>query len=260
MDLNDENKRLVKALPERYRRGKYDWLRTVNFCQNLMADNEVTKEEARELNEWCENIVDTENCGLLKDLSSKLFSIFADNRVYKRELAELNDSISELLKDYENNKRLTSQLVASLPKIEEPFPINFFNKRFYFSGWMISVSRNELKKLIPNLGGVMEWSLDNIDYLVYGTVASHTWKHGSYDHAITNALSLVNKGHNIAIISEETFIKGVCRYQGINIKDFATGLPNDPEKKKQISCSPGCLIALAIFILLVIIAGFFAQK
>jgi NAD-dependent DNA ligase len=79
---------------------------------------------------------------------------------------------------------------------------------FLLTGKFILGPRKKCEELIQARGGLVAQSISkSVDYLVVGTLSSRDWKHEAFGRKVEAAMKLREKGHPIAVVSEEHWIK-----------------------------------------------------
>jgi NAD-dependent DNA ligase len=80
-------------------------------------------------------------------------------------------------------------------------------KKFLFTGKMASMTRDEGKRHVKELGGVVAGSVSkDLDYLVIGDDGSPLYGGGAKGEKMVAAEKLIAKGASLKIISEKDFL------------------------------------------------------
>ncbi len=80
-------------------------------------------------------------------------------------------------------------------------------KKFLFTGKMASMTRDEGKRHVKDLGGVVAGSVSkDLDYLVIGDDGSPLYGAGVKGEKMVAAEKLIAKGSSLKIISEKDFL------------------------------------------------------
>ena len=113
---------------------------------------------------------------------------------------------------------------------------NIVEKHICLSGEFDYGTKSEFAKLVEDKGGVIDKSVKKAtDYIVVGAQGSAAWKAGNYGGKIQKALELNEKGANIEIVEESTFLQMLnkCEIRDDSIQSANVELTNDWKEAVQ---------------------------
>ena len=111
-----------------------------------------------------------------------------------------------------NRDAIPKQLFETLPEkheYDEEHP--FFGKRIVFTGALSKLGRNDAKKIVENIGGIVtpDTLSNKTNYLVVGTYDYNQFGEGFKSSKLKKAEDLIASGKELEIISEIDFFKMV---------------------------------------------------
>lgn len=183
----------------------------IGLCKGIIADGRVCEAEASFLLNWFTANPEAASCWPGSQLAARLAEIWQDNQATPEELAALQELLKELT-------GLGNKALAELPHnfssklpLDQPEPVvTITGKSFCFTGKMAYAPRNVCEEAVFNLGGsACSRIVTSLDYLVIGLISSRDWKHSSHGTKILKALEYKEKGHPIAIISEDCWVRSL---------------------------------------------------
>jgi len=185
------------------------------IIHGILADNIITENEVRSLNQWITSNNQLSGTFPYDELSSLLNNILADNKITTEEIKILKAFFSDFIP---NND--TTINIAELQKIKNEMhiggicamnPILEFNNRvFCFTGASERAKRNEIEEIIYSKGGKFSNNVSrNLNYLIVGNAGNPCWAFSCYGRKVEQAISLRKEGNSLLIINETDFWKAL---------------------------------------------------
>jgi NAD-dependent DNA ligase len=88
--------------------------------------------------------------------------------------------------------------------------IHFPQRHFCLTGRFIYGTRTQCEEAITARGGIVQKKpTSETAYLVLGIFGSTDWMHSTHGRKIEAAIDLEKRGHSIAIVAEEQWIKSL---------------------------------------------------
>lgn len=179
----------------------------IGICRGITADGKIVTQEAEYLMDWLNGHRKHVNEYPFNILYKRLDEMLSDGVLDKDEEYELIETIKSLTGE---SKNITSVLNVSteLP-LTTPEPIVMIEGYgFVFTGVFTIGTRKKCEEIVSDLGGEMHKTVKkSTKYLVIGDVGSEHWVHSTHGRKIEKAVALQDKGSDIQIISEHTWIK-----------------------------------------------------
>lgn len=189
----------------RARREKRSADELLGLCKGILADGKLVLAEAEFLDKWIRANWERDDSWVIRRLKPRLEAMLVDGVLDQEEKAELFD----LLQQYTGAiptapDEAFENYSTSLPLDDPPPPVEFPGRRFVLTGRFVTKNRDKCREIIESRGGECAKSVSRkVHYLVIGSLASRDWIHANYGRKIEKAIELRDKGHEIAIISEE---------------------------------------------------------
>lgn len=164
------------------------------FLKGIMADDILMVSEVEKLNEWMQN-------------NKTLKGNYPFDRVYEALEDVLEDGIIEPneLVQLEN---IFKEFISPADQREEVVIKNLTDKHCCLTGEFEAGSKVEIGKRIEENGGICDASVKKCtDYLVVGALGSQSWKQGTYGGKIKKAMEMKEKGSEIQVIVEQSFLR-----------------------------------------------------
>jgi NAD-dependent DNA ligase len=175
----------------------------LGLCKGIIADGVVSIEEARSLAHWMEANRETANQWPASVLYTRIHAMLADGILDPAEQTELFDLLGKMTSGGVPPGQYVN-LSTSLP-LTTPAPTVYFENRFFcMTGKFIYGPRQQCESAILARGGkVQERPTTDTHYLVIGVLGSSDWIHSTHGRKIEHAVEMRERGHRIAIISED---------------------------------------------------------
>lgn len=205
----DRNGQPVNRAFNRERRTGREVDELLGLCKGLVADGVVNDAEARFLAQWLTLNRESTDSWPANILFERLRSMLADGHLDKAEEVEL----LALLMDVTGGdaSRLNAHSLSTGLPISDPVPpISFPGRSFCLTGKFVFGAREKCRSEIEVRGGTLVDSINaQLDFLVIGVVGSRDWIHSSFGRKIEKAVDYRAKGHPLAIIAEEHWLKAL---------------------------------------------------
>ena len=185
------------------RRTERDLSELLGLAKGLLADGDITAEEAVLVNTWVRNHPDAAKRWPVNILAERLGRIFADGHVDEAERLELAEVLNSLVGGTAGvivGEDASTDLPLDIPVP----PLQWSGSVFVFTGKFAFGTRPDCQRQVSRLGAFCE---DNVtrrtDYLVIGTFGSRDWAHTSFGRKIQKAVDLRTAGKRLAIVGED---------------------------------------------------------
>jgi len=173
-----------------------------SLIRGLIADQVLNNAEILHLRDWLgQNHKVTLNWpgSVIRD---QIAEILADGIITAQERTSLFKSLENLIGKDVDTKSQEPAKPISLP-VDNTIDIQFDNRTFCLTGDFYYGPRERCVEAIEARGGkVISGITKKLDYLVIGQIASPEWKFGNFGTKIIKAVEYLDKGVNIAIVSE----------------------------------------------------------
>jgi len=194
-----------------------DVVRMLSRVRGVLADGVVTDAEARSLTAFVRANPDVTQGWPGDVLLRRLQAIFEDGRVDEEEREELSLLLNRILEEAgEQGTAAGGSAAAGAPTgpplpLDDPPPIlRFSDRTFVFAGPMASGSLGRCHLQVVRLGGRYATTVGpDTDALVVGSFPDRGWEATSMGEEVRQALALREEGRQIAIVSEEEFIRAL---------------------------------------------------
>lgn len=167
----------------------------------LNFDDRVTESEAKLLVELLKKRPDLLEADLLIPYREKFRSILKRDYVSRAECSGIKDLVFSALgvattADSERLEEIPFDHVAS---------IDFAGIAFVVTG-QFKMGRGFVESHIEDMGGEVKGSCSSlVSYLIVGSIPDPVWKYGNYGTKVRSAIELKRSGHDLLILSEDTF-------------------------------------------------------
>ena len=184
--------------------------------KGVLADGVVTDAEARSLTAFVRANPEVARGWPGDVLLRRLQAIFEDGRVDEEEREELSRLLNRILEEAGGQVPASGGAEAPtgppLPLDDPPPILRFSDRTFVFAGPMASGSLGSCHLQVVRLGGRYATTVGpDTDVLVVGSFPDRGWEETSVGEDVRQALALREEGRQIAIVSEEEFIRALPR-------------------------------------------------
>lgn len=179
----------------------------LGLCKGVLADGMINSAEATFLSEWLQLNKEAADQWPANVIYDRIAYMLRDSHLDAEEEKEL----LKLLVDVTGGdaSRLNAHGLSGTLPISDPVPsISFAGRRICITGKLLYGSRSKCKQEIEKRNGlVVEAVTRELNYLVIGVVGSRDWAHSSFGRKIQQAVEYRDRGHDLAIVAEEHFVK-----------------------------------------------------
>lgn len=164
------------------------------ILQGITCDQKIVVEEVKSLKKWLKENDYLSDVYPYDKVLLIVNEVLEDGTLTEEEKDELLDTFNDILN----------------PVKESVAVMNLQERTFCLSGEFKKGSKNEIKEVLKNLGGIEKSGVSaKLDYLFVGGIGSEAWKYGNVGGKIAKALELQEKGCCIKIIGEEDMFTGI---------------------------------------------------
>ena len=173
----------------------------------ITADGVINENEFSLLNIWLLEHEFYTGAFPLNVVKARVDAILADGQVTPEELANLNQSLSEIIGGTFQATGSPGGVSGTFNTID-PEHIEFNGATFCLTGGFVYGTRDKCEEAITSKGGVpVKTITKDLDYLVIGSFASRDWVGTSHGRKIEKALHYQNKGNPVVLLTEETWFR-----------------------------------------------------
>lgn len=189
-----------------------DLQRLQGILHGIMADNEISDQEIRKLDEWISMNSHLMGHYPYDEISSLILTVLEDQIITTEEKNRLKVYFNEFIEvgstttiDGKEIQKLKENIHVNGITTSNP-EITFNNKIFCITGKFIDKKRSEVAEAIKNLGGKIVTGIsEKVNYLIIGSSGNKCWAYSCYGRKVESAMTLRKKGLGIQIIKEEDF-------------------------------------------------------
>lgn len=175
----------------------------LGLCKGLISDQVLVDQEAAFLLQWLQSNQHALDTWPANIIAARIDGFLEDGKIDDDEREDLFRLLAEIVGQTKNNNPAVNTSTA-LPLTMPAPPVFFSNRRFCLTGRFMLGPRAHIEYEIRDRGGVVQSTVTNeTDYLIIGNIGSTDWLHSTHGRKIEKAVSLVEQGLSIAIISEE---------------------------------------------------------
>lgn len=175
----------------------------IGISKGLISDHVINEEELGFLTSWLtanQHILDVWPANIL---AARINLILEDKIIDQEERKDLFTLLAEIVGYSQRGEDATNRS-TTLPFTKPAPPVFFKNQCFCLTGKFVMGPRANHEFEIKDRGGTVHANVTNeTNYLVIGSMSSSDWLHSTYGRKIEKAVILAERGHPIALISEE---------------------------------------------------------
>lgn len=179
----------------------------VGLLSGVTADNDLNDLEISKLLEWLEKNQDVKAEWPVNIIAKQLSLALEDNIITSAE----REHLLEIMKQITGIRFEESGVAYGMATefFEENIDkLNHKNSMFCFTGTFVTGTRSVVQNTAKHKGAIIKNNVvQDLNYLVIGTLASRDWRFTSHGRKIEKALSLKKSGNSVIIISERTWLK-----------------------------------------------------
>lgn len=177
----------------------------IGLARGLAADSCINQAEAEFLQSWLSANLIVCHQPLFATLYERIKEVLSDGVLDPDEALELLETLHEFTGDrIELGEPLKS---TTLPFCDPAPNIHFEGQRFCFTGTFTYGQRRECENAACERGATIGSLTTKTNFLVVGAYATESWKHSNFGTKIAKATDFRDKGHPIAIVSEEHWVR-----------------------------------------------------
>jgi hypothetical protein len=177
----------------------------LGIARGLLADQELSNDEIRYLNEWLEERywIASEFPGNV--IHERIREVLEDGVITEEERSHLVDTLSMLIED--RLEDLAEQVDLTELWFDEVGLIRFDKARFCLTGNFVYGPKSVCQTAIERRGGkVMPSVSDEAQFLVVGALGVDEWRDGGLGAEIEAAMRLRAQGEPVKIIPEDCWV------------------------------------------------------
>lgn len=182
----------------------------IGISRGVIADDRVDESEAIFIGQWIETHREIADKWPVNVLYARIKELLKDGRLDSAEQLELLNTLKDItgggISLVEPTKSTTLPLTQPEPEVK------FEGAVFALTGKFVFGSTGECEEVIEALGGsIVPVPTAETDYLIIGEMGSPDWIHSAFGRSIEHAMELRERGHEIAIVSEEHWVDELAR-------------------------------------------------
>ena len=175
----------------------------IGLCKGFTADGTISEDEVNYLTSWLNTNQHAIDVWPANAIIARINQILIDKIIDEEERADLFQLLAEVVGQAKNGGPAPNSS-TSLPLTKPAPPVFFTNHRFCLTGKFVMGPRANHEFEIKERGGLIHANVtEETNYLIIGTLGSSDWLHSTYGRKIEKAVALAERGHQIALISEE---------------------------------------------------------
>lgn len=174
----------------------------IGICKGILSGGFVVYEQANSLLRWFNHHPTAATIYPGKPLYHKLSVMLQGNTLGVDDELELLGFFMKL------GGSASEQVSTALPLTLPPPRLFFKNRQISITGKFKLGNRDFMVDFIERLGAVVSRKgvTQETDYLLIGNIGSDHWIHSTHGRKIEYAVALIERGHKLAIISEDHFM------------------------------------------------------
>ncbi|MCX7206529.1 MAG: BRCT domain-containing protein [Proteobacteria bacterium] len=180
----------------------------LGICHGLTSDQHLNDQEIHFLSTWIKQNPAACTAWPGTTIARRVHEILADGIITEEERASLLVTLTQICSsDFENTG--DTQATLNIPFDDDPHII-FPERAFCFTGVFYFGTRANCERATEKHRAMTKSNVSqSIDYLVIGSQINPDWAHTSFGRKIESAISYIEKGHGIAIISEQQWTEAL---------------------------------------------------
>ena len=189
-----------------------DLQRLHGILGGIISDNIIDKKELDGLRLWLDDHEHLKSCWPFDDIDALVSSVLEDGKIDEEEHEMMLSFFGEFFKFSNQAVAMTSvkhsDTVSGICAVNPE--VSLQERSFCFTGSSKREPRENIKKILNDLGGIFSEKLDyDIDYLVIGADGSPCWTYACYGRKVEEAIQWQKEGAEILVIHEDDFWKAV---------------------------------------------------
>lgn len=174
----------------------------VGLCKGMIADKNLSEEEVGFLTSWLLANQQAIDVWPASAIASRINQITSDKIITGEEREDLLALLQEIVGQAQNTTATNNS--TALPLTKPAPPVFFQQHRFCLTGRFAVGPRVDVEYEIRERGGIIDNTVTNgTNFLLIGEIGSRDWLHSTHGRKIEKAIAMAERGHPIALISEE---------------------------------------------------------
>ena len=179
----------------------------IGLCRGILADGHLADSEIVALDQWMSTYLPILPQWPARHLAERVREVLLDGVIDDGERSDLRQFIEQAA-GIEGTDRF--DVPTTLPLTRPEPHVEFDGRRFCLTGTFVFGPRKVVSAEIARWGGEVVDSIGRADFLVIGACVSGAWKFTTHGRKIEEAVSLVESGRRLAIISEHHWNTCLC--------------------------------------------------
>lgn len=190
------------------------------YLAGVVADQEVTDEEIRNLSDWLQEHLELREHWPFYDAWGVVEEVLRDGKITEEERQHLKKFCNEFVEEHAGSDarppspdqphymKTGAPVLHSLTAVCEKDPhVELKGRRVLFTGEARLGTRAQMQEIAEAAGAIVCGSVvKDLDYLVVGDLSSPQWVYSKYGRKIEKALLNKKQGYNTKIIMEKDFL------------------------------------------------------
>ncbi len=181
----------------------------LGILTGIVADDKVDNKEVYFLSSWIENNPDIYSEWPIYSIAETIKIILKDRIITNEEKNHLSNCIKDITGIRFNENGIAYGMATDFFNSQE---VEVFHEdaNYCFTGEFLAGTRKIVESMATNNGANIKKNVvNNLDFLVIGTLASRDWRFSSHGRKIEHAMKLQKDGKPIIIITENCWLKHV---------------------------------------------------
>jgi NAD-dependent DNA ligase len=174
----------------------------IGLCKGMIADKNLSEEEVGFLTSWLQANQQAIDVWPASAIASRINQITSDKIITDEERGDMLALLQQIVGQSQNATATNNS--TALPLTKPAPPVFFQRNRFCLTGRFAVGTRIDVEFEIRERGGMIDNTVTNsTNFLLIGEIGSRDWLHSTHGRKIEKAIAMAEKGHPIALISEE---------------------------------------------------------
>lgn len=181
----------------------------LGILTGIIADDNVNDKEINFLSSWIENNSEIYLEWPIYSIAETIKVILKDGNITNEEKDHLSHCIKDITGIRFNENGVAYGMATDFFNSQE-VEIFHENANYCFTGEFLVGTRKVVEDMAIKNGAIIKKDVvNNLDFLVIGTLASRDWRFSSHGRKIEHAMKLQKDGKSIMIITENSWLKHV---------------------------------------------------
>lgn len=179
----------------------------IGLCTGMLVDGHLSDDEIIYLKNWLDENDEIAYTWPGEVLYKRINQVLADNVIDENERKYLTKTLEDLIGGSFQETGATSGVSTSLP-VQTVESIEIDGKTFCFTGTFLFGTRSACHRATEKAGGEPAPRITKkLDYLVIGTMSTHSWANTSFGRKIEKAMDMQKDGVPLTIIDEQCWVR-----------------------------------------------------